>query len=134
MKVGFSAWEATWRWILMIDQLKKRVCIMSNRCYMCKSSGRIGLSFATSLPKQISCGSWYSLYLMWLGWCTSPQEEICWIDMDLLWERNERKLQWSLFGHCGRKKVGGLLKIWNSTNKQLNHLFWVLFSNGSKHT
>ncbi|RVW87531.1 hypothetical protein CK203_036320 [Vitis vinifera] len=25
MKVGFSAWEATWRWILMIDQLKKRL-------------------------------------------------------------------------------------------------------------
>ena len=34
-KVGFFAWEASWRKVLTLDQLKRRGWNLANRCFLC---------------------------------------------------------------------------------------------------
>ena len=37
LKVGFFAWEAVWGKVLTLDQLKRRVRPLANRCYLCEN-------------------------------------------------------------------------------------------------
>ena len=36
-RVSFFAWEATWKNVLTLDQIKRRGCPLANRCYLCLS-------------------------------------------------------------------------------------------------
>ena len=35
-KVGFFAWEASWGWILTLDQLKRMGRALANKCFLCE--------------------------------------------------------------------------------------------------
>ena len=37
LRVSFFAWEATWKNVLTLDQIKRRGCPLANRCYLCLS-------------------------------------------------------------------------------------------------
>ena len=35
-KVGFFAWEVSWGKVLTLDQLKRRVIPLANKCFLCE--------------------------------------------------------------------------------------------------
>ena len=115
IKVSFFVWEATWKGILTMDNLRWEVGLWWTDVFYAKAIRNLVITSFLIILRQVCYGSWSSPCLEWFRCCKPQSKQCCLVGIANPLGRGERRRGMLPLFVCfelfGKKGIGLLIML-----------------------